>query len=57
MLWAHYGWTKAKEDMCDEDEYDDSRGPKKKTKMQKTVSKAAKVAGDAMENLSGALKM
>ena len=30
---------------------------KKKTKMQKTVSKAAKVAGDAMENLSGALKM
>ena len=31
--------------------------PKKKTKMQKTVSKAAKVAGDAMENLSGALKM
>lgn len=31
--------------------------PKKKTKMQKTVGKAAKVAGDAMENLSGALKM
>lgn len=26
MRWAHYGWTKAKEDMCDEDEYDDSRG-------------------------------
>lgn len=26
MRWVHYGWTKAKEDMCDEDEYDDSRG-------------------------------
>lgn len=31
--------------------------PKKKSKMQKTVTKAAKAAGDAMENLSGALKM
>jgi len=27
--------------------------PKKNTKMQKTVSKAAKVAGDAMENQIG----
>ena len=32
-------------------------GPKKKTKVQETVSKAAKVAADVMENLSGALKM
>ena len=31
--------------------------PKKKSKMQKAAGKAAKMAGDAMENLSGALKM
>ena len=31
--------------------------PKKKTKMQKTVCKAAKGAGGALGDLSGALKM
>lgn len=31
--------------------------PKKKSKMQKMAGKAAKAAGDAMENLSGVLKM
>lgn len=29
----------------------------KKSKMQKMAGKAAKAAGDAMENISGALKM
>ena len=31
--------------------------PKKKSKVQKAAGKAAKMAGDAMENLSGVLKM
>lgn len=31
--------------------------PKKKNKMQKMAGKAAKMAGDAMESVTGALKM